>query len=284
MGQGNETLTAYLVEDVQRAVDNKQEVSGFVSSLQRATLPGLIEYLCLQYTAKCAGIPKLPKKILESEIGNALQQVSCELSNGEAEKQNPTINDINPRVAEFFAIKQAGEVEEEGYKLFRLRFKQSATKHGFSSVKAGGIESSLHEMTENALLHADSSAATLVGYYVTDQFVQFTVADVGRGILSSLKTNPRFQSLSLSNEAIKAAIRDRNSRFASGGYGFRQVFKSLTEMWGTLRFRSGAGCLTMDGTALNHDVGTESFPPPLPGFQVTGTCRRQEPASNYPAV
>ena len=35
-----------------------------------------------------------------------------------------------------------------------------------------------------------------------------------------------------------------------GGSGFNNVFKALAAISGTLRFRSGEGCVTMDGTGF----------------------------------
>ena len=58
-----------------------------------------------------------------------------------------------------------------------------------------------------------------------------------------------------------------------GGFGFHQVFKSLAAQWGQLRFRSGEGCIRMDGTGLDADRGEERDLPYLGGFQVAVCCR-----------
>jgi hypothetical protein len=69
-----------------------------------------------------------------------------------------------------------------------------------------------------------------------------------------------------------------------GGFGFRRVFKGLAAMWGTLRFRSGEGCVTMDGTDCDADRGEEVFVVNRPGFQVTICCRLSDQMLPFPVV
>ena len=141
-------------------------------------------------------------------------------------------------------------------------------------------------MADNAVIHAQTDTPALVGYRVMEGFAQFCVADVGIGVLNSLRACPDFSSLRFDHEAIKEALRDGVSRFGRnrGGMGFREIFRSLAAQWGLLRFRSGEGCITMDGTDLNADHCSEDFVPRLPGFQVTVSCRTSESLPPEPLV
>src|SRR5947209_708367 len=135
-------------------------------------------------------------------------------------------------------------------------------------------------MTENAVIHA-AAPAILVGYHAVRGYTLFCVADVGIGVLASLRRNPKLSGLRLHNEAIRAALQggttSRLPEEGGGGFGFRQVFTSLADLWGSLRFRSGEGCLTMEGTDCDANQGSVTHPPPLPGFQVTICCRTKAP-------
>jgi hypothetical protein len=147
---------------------------------------------------------------------------------------------------------------------------------------------SLYEMTRNAMEHANAPTAALVGFQATQNAALFCVVDVGIGVLASLKSCTAYQHLSLHVDAIRMALREGVSRHGQnqGGLGFREVFKSLASFWGHLRFRSGEGGITMLGNGCGPDVGEVSYPPPLPGFQVTVCCRTQapDPAAEVPLV
>lgn len=134
-------------------------------------------------------------------------------------------------------------------------------------------------MADNAVIHAQAPAGILVGYAVEANTATFCVADVGLGVLATLRSHPAYAHLQLHKDAIRTALQDGVSRFGPNtrGLGFRQIFKALAAQWGHLRFRSGNGCVTLNGHGLDTDKGEESFPPELPGFQVTVCCRTAAP-------
>jgi hypothetical protein len=179
-------------------------------------------------------------------------------------------------------------LEGQPWQLFAIRFARSAESSGFSKKMALGLMGSLYEMTRNAMEHANAPTAALVGFQATQNAALFCVVDVGIGVLASLKSCTAYQHLSLHVDAIRMALREGVSRHGQnqGGLGFREVFKSLASFWGHLRFRSGEGGITMLGNGCGPDVGEVSYPPPLPGFQVTVCCRTQapDPAAEVPLV
>ena len=131
--------------------------------------------------------------------------------------------------------------------------------------------------------HADVGVA---GHAALDGFAQFCVADTGIGILASLCSCPEYAWLQRHNSAIRKALQDGVSRFGlrRGGMEFREVFKAVASQWGLLRFRSGEGCIVIDGTDCAADKGSELFLTFLPGFQVTISCRVNESHPSQPIM
>jgi anti-sigma regulatory factor (Ser/Thr protein kinase) len=267
-------LTVKLVEEMQERVEDGREIDSIVSALQGATLPGLVEYRCLR-RASNRTTPQLPPAVNSSTVGKAFHALRPTPGQGRSGVELFPRRTIGARPAEFYLIGAEAELESDDWKAFTIRFARSAQGVGLDKTVAGGLRGALKEMTDNAILHAQTDAPILIGYRVFDGFAQFCVADVGIGVLDSLRSCPDFSYLRFDHEAIKEALRDGVSRFGrnQGGTGFREIFKALAEQWGLLRFRSGEGCVTMDGTDLDADHCSEDFVPRLPGFQVTVSCR-----------
>ncbi|MBI3468897.1 MAG: hypothetical protein HY000_38320 [Planctomycetes bacterium] len=266
-------LTVKLVEEIQEATRLGIPVEAAVASLQSATLPGLVEYGCLRWGSNGA-VPLLPKPIVESALGQALMQVRCDLGFRSTGPPKPRLQRIDTQAVEFYVIDgRSGEDEE--WAQFETRFDRSAQEVGFSPKSAHALQGALHEMADNAVIHAEAPVGILVGYSVEEYMAMFSVADVGIGVLASLRSHPAYGHLQLHKDAIRAALHDGTSRFGPNtrGLGFRQIFKALAAQWGHLRFRSGNGCVTLNGHGLDADQGQETFPPSLPGFQITVCCR-----------
>jgi len=268
---GQEWLTVKMVGELQECIEDGRDIGSLVSSLHGATLPGLVEYRCLRRFKKDL-VPPLPPAISSSTIGMAFNALrpSQPLRTGTS-----PLRRIDVLPAEFYLRHGKADLEDENWLAFTIRFARSAQGVGLDKTVAGGLRSALMEMTENSLIHAEADSPTLVGYRVLDGFAQFCVADLGIGVLNSLRGCPDFSYLRYDHDAIREALRDGVSRMGRnrGGMGFREIFKALSAQWGQLRFRSGQGCLTMDGSDLDADHLDEDFVAQLPGFQVTVSCR-----------
>lgn len=277
-------LTCDFVEELQQAAEAGTPTDRFVSSVQAATLPGLLEYGCAKWY--CPSLPSLPVSVSNSPLGRALAEVRSELglrADGE-QKQPPRT--ITPESQEFFVLEGHEPTTHRDWREYLVRFRQSAKAIGFSQEKAQGIAAALGEMADNAVLHAESGIGALVGYQVVDGAAVCGVADVGVGVLASLRQNERYGNLRTHAEALRTALQYGVTRYGSGngGSGFHNVFKALTAMWGTLRFRSGEGCLTMDGTDFDADRGDVTTVLNRPGFQVTICCRSSARTLPFPTV
>jgi hypothetical protein len=273
-------LSVALVEEVHRAVLAGKDVIGVVSGLRAATLPGFLEYGCLRWAMGNGTLPPLPEAITVSDLGRALNAVPSILGLRSSGHHKRSLRRLDPQSAEFHVLHAQEDLACEDWDHFANRFEASARWVGFSFAVAARLQLALYEMAENAVIHA-ASPAILVGYEALPGKALFCVADVGVGVMASLRKNPALSSLKLHNEAIRAALQDgvtsQRLNEGGGGFGFRQVFTSLADQWGSLRFRSGEGCITMDGIGPDANQGNVTHPPPLPGFQVTICCRTEAP-------
>jgi hypothetical protein len=264
-------LSVELVEALQRAIEKTRRVDEVVATLKSATLAGIVEYGCLRCRHEhCA--PRLPEAIERTAIGQALLEVPTPL--GFRTQGGPTSSvSLALRRSEFFLLASEAEFQSHSWENFCGRFERAAWKQGFGKEAAANLHSALYEIASNALIHAFSEIAPLACYDVHDGIAAFTVADLGIGVRQSLRSATKYHSLERDVDAIHAALRPGVTRFATGGSGFNSVFKALAQQWGQLRFRSGNGCVSMDGMDASVDHATYSFPPLMTGFQVSACCR-----------
>lgn len=272
-------LSVELVETIQSLVRKNQSVAGIVGALETVTLPGLFEYCCLQFHLREA-IPQLPERISQAPLGRALLEILPALGPPSEGPSKHAVRNLSVRPVECCTISTTMQLHESlEWEGFCHRFELAARDANFTKVAAINLHSALFEMAENVVIHSRSPLPALVGYAVTEGMAIFTVADVGMGVLQSLRAAPKYSHLTEAVDAIQLALQSGvTSRIdEQGGFGFNSVFKALAEQWGQLRFRSGNGCITMDGTHLEADKSRRHFPPPLPGFQVTVCCRADPP-------
>lgn len=273
-------LTVALVEEMHRAILRGGDMTGVVSALKGATLPGLLEYGCLRWSRNDNTFPPLPQAITASELGRALDVVPSDLGLRASGPLKRPLRRLDPQPAEFLTLRREDDLAGDGWDHFAGRFEASARSVGFSFDAAARLQLALYEMAENAVIHAEAPAI-LVGYDASPGKALFCIVDVGIGVLASLRKNPAFRGLDRHDLGIRAALQDgatsRRPEEGGGGFGFREVFNSLADQWGSLRFRSGGACLSMEGTDCDANQGGVTHPPPLPGFQVTICCRTEAP-------
>lgn len=163
-----------------------------------------------------------------------------------------------------------------GWLLFQERFMRSLQRCGFSGNSALALSKALREMADNIPRHCspspDRPCPGVVGYRVQDGRMSFAVADVGRGVLASLRQNPRWASLTTSADALEQAAWGATSNpHEEQGDGFSQVHRALGDLNGFVRFRSGDGAFTIN--RLGETRGTwRSFRVPMAGFQLCVSC------------
>lgn len=277
-------LNVEFVEQVHRGLQQGRSVSAFVSDLNSATLAGIAEYACLK-RAMNGQLPTLPNELLQSDLARQLSAASPSLAIADPAPRRQ-MDTVEVRSIEFLSLRDEDHVASQEVELFEIRFNRSAESVGIASSISDQLQSAFHEMIENAVLHSECAIPPLAGYVVANGTAQFCVADVGIGVLASLTQCADYSHIKLHKDAIRAALHDGTSRFGQqkGGLGFREVFKAVVEQWGSLRFRSGEGCISMNGDHLSADLGTEYFPPAMAGFQVAVACRASAPTSPAPLL
>jgi hypothetical protein len=177
-----------------------------------------------------------------------------------------------------WAIESEGDVVGTDWALFQDRFRRSATRHGFSSSLGAALSRALAEMADNVYQHA-GGARGLAVFQFDHKRASWCVADVGQGVLASLRSNERWSHLQTARDALVAVWHDGATRRqdARTGDGFRQVERSLAALNGHLRFRTGDAVLELAGAngALRSSSRTN---PMLPGLQISAACALGDPA------
>lgn len=127
-----------------------------------------------------------------------------------------------------------------------------------------GLEWSINEITDNVLNHSECSTGGIVQAitYPGQHMISFTVADAGRGILTSLKEG--YPHLTRDSQAIGEAIKvgvTRNNAVGQGN-GLAGTIRITTLSGGSTDITSGRARLVVQKTSTtpHHLRAGESFP------------------------
>ena len=140
----------------------------------------------------------------------------------------------------------------------------------------GQLAGAMEELENNIHEHSDALATGLLAFRATRGAFEFVIADLGVGILPSLRRCPLYAALSDHGKALESALTDGISRFGSDtgrGHGFRPIFLGLANLHGSLRFRSGDHALIIDGTSPSLMKAQLAQKAPLDGFFASVCCR-----------
>jgi len=158
---------------------------------------------------------------------------------------------------------------------FGSQAERAAITAGFSKEVAAQLAAAILEMIDNIYLHSRSVISGLAVFKAKENTFEFTVLDSGTGILRSLRQCSEYASLSDHGDALQLALTDGCSRFGSGskhGHGFRPLFIGLSNLKGSLRFRSGDHALVIDGTDPKGIPWTKIAKPEIGGFLASVCC------------
>jgi len=177
------------------------------------------------------------------------------------------------------------QMKDYQWRMFQDRFSRSLKANGFGPSLAKALSKAMEEMTDNVIQHSGvdkyHQANGVIGFHTASRCMTFAVADVGRGVLESLKTNPKWQMLHNSADALAASVhQSATSRLEeTRGEGFRVVLNALADLNGHLRFRSGSGSFILDGRG-EHREAIKGYVPEMGGFQLSVTCSLDENECN----
>lgn len=167
--------------------------------------------------------------------------------------------------ADVFEIPAPGEAWRTGrpFMLAQEEFSRRLRAKGLSRYFAAGLTGAFDEMASNAVEHSLAAIPPVACLQVTDTYWAFSVTDVGRGALASLRSNPKFESLKSGFRALRLALKEGVSRHPDRGRGrgFSIVFKALVDRSATLRFRSGGAAGHWTGTSPTaHRILVQALP------------------------
>lgn len=176
----------------------------------------------------------------------------------------------------------AGNQDDAGLLSFVQRMQRTLKASGGSPGFSRAVAGAFIEMAANISEHSMTSKPGMVGYEIANDRITCCFADLGVGVLESLRLNPKYQPLQTSAQALDEALKEGVSRFSEPGhgYGFSDLLRAITEQWGMARLRTGQAKLTLDRTT-EHRTKTTGFCPDLPGLQIVFTCGATAPSINY---
>lgn len=264
------------VDDIQRLINAGQVERLRQLPLEGLTVGGLTELLCRGW--EWSQVPEM------SSIFRSWRQQSVILDAAWRDLllgRTNVSSSLSPVSWDFMCLPSPTS-PGNAWSCFFKRFELSLRENGFSTDLARALARAAREMAENVWNHSgdtdETPARGVIAYYVEDRVMAYAVADVGRGILSSLQSGGKGEDLLNSRDALEAAIQQNRTRRTDfeQGQGFNWVFRSLADLNGVLRFRTGDAALHITGKAEQRNFDYRPSPTML-GFQLSIHC---SPASD----
>lgn len=200
-------------------------------------------------------------------------------------------NGASPLLRAFATQEDSWGSDEGRYGLLRTKSSTSvAVLEGFllaarrAAANIAGLQGSaplqlvaaMEELRSNILDHSEAETTGLIAFRAAKGEFEFVAADTGIGVLQSLTTCTDYSHLTNDGDAMRLALHDGTSRHGSAsnhGYGFCDLFRSLTYLRAFLRFRSGGSALTIDGVHPGLESAQLSQKPMYRGFFIGVRCR-----------
>lgn len=154
---------------------------------------------------------------------------------------------------------------------FDSAIKSAMLTYGFPERRANALTGAVSEIINNVWQHSEAPLSGIVAYHGTVGHLHVGVADVGIGVLQSLRKNPSYAQLASSMSALRKAMEVGVSSSAdSGGYGFDTILRAVADHWGAVRLRTGSAVLELHGAEAIRER-RESYGNDLVGLQVVLT-------------
>lgn len=278
-------LRASDVDDVEKEILRGRAEALATSSLEAITLGGLLELVVRAWAWQSeANEPALALFRTWAHQQPLLLQ-GWRMLLGKDHSRRPT--DMFSAPAYEFCMVPSKSEDSLHWDHHRDRFARSLKQEGFGKPTAYGLVGAYLEMADNAQDHSGTDeqhpAPALAAFHVAPGRMAYGVADLGRGVLASLRTKAEWSNLENSREALLAAIQQRATRRPEykQGSGFTQVHKSIADLNGVLRFRSGDAALLLDGRPEQAREATLRNSPGLLGFQLSVTCSLQPTTDEF---
>jgi hypothetical protein len=208
----------------------------------------------------------------------SLLREACAMLQGSFDPRRSQEHLFSAPERELWLVRDAASIESDDFSLFAHRFQRRLANTGFGIRYPYALSQALIEMTENVVRHSALSgsppALGIVAYHVVREEMNYVVADLGRGVLHSLRENRKWAGLRTEADALVAAAKEGATRSPehTEGDGFRLAFQGFLDREGVLAMRSGDGLARIHGN-LNGRGAEMSNAAPLPGLRVAALCR-----------
>ncbi len=232
---------------------------------------GMLDRMHVNSGAAFAALPEAT--VAAPLVGALLQRV--DRGNGRyhqvhLERLGAVLTNRNPRVED--------QVE---WLQFCRKAQEAAEFAALPKILAQGLVGALRELEENIHLHSQRSHDGIVAFRSTADEFEFVVADSGIGVLQGLRGASRYADLTDAGAALKTALSDGQSRLLdedpNRGFGFHDLFVSLANLNGELRFRSDDHALTIDGSGPALPQARLAQKARLQGFVISIVCTLKPP-------
>lgn len=263
-------LDSTLAADIREIASRNEPRSLDFGAPTHYSIGGIVEVACIR-----SACPPWLRAALDhwAELSPVLSNAILSFETG---KLPSTADMWASRQLEFFPIRGRNWAHDVNYHPFESRFRKAANKAGFGK-KADGLTGALFEMADNVAQHSGDDTSTpapgLIGYYVCDDHVAFAIGDLGRGVLASLQENRAWTTLPNSKAALMAIITNHASRrtYGGDGGGFKEVFRSLTDLNGVVEMCSYDGRVKVFQTPTGRQAQPQ-FTGAFPGLQLSVNC------------
>lgn len=185
---------------------------------------------------------------------------------------------LEARKVEFHrCYEKDSEQSDVRWTAYRKRLEDAAKKAGLQEQFAKALAGTFGEMTGNLLDHSENPSSGIVGYRWDHSEFEYVVADLGIGVLNSLRSNDDYKYLRDSGEALETALRtgeSRHGRTSGQGFGFRTLVENIASRNSYLRFRSGDHYHAIDGTKEKMKRVTKACTN-FNGFMISVVCKSE---------
>ena len=276
-------LTQQGVGEIRQLIDDGQLAALAQIKVQQMSLGGVLDLAC------CADEKRGEVSLRTTAFFRNLEQHFPLLTRGIILlKQTQFV--LQSRQEELFSAPDfeiapvhAGWLESSDWQLFLHRFSRTLRQRGYGERFPSAFAGAFGEMADNVVQHSAARdqpcARGLAGFHVNETQATFVVVDLGRGLLASLRGNPRWQHLRENAQALEAVVRQRATRKTQNqfGDGFSELFNALVDRNGVVCLRSLEASLRLGSERYGRRFDLE-FGPKAPGVSISVTCAlRGEP-------
>ena len=276
-------LTSRAVDEIRQLLaDGRASVLAGLS-IQQISLPGLLELAACIHQAAASNPPETTRFFGHLRHRFTPLERCVTLLGADRFARQTYQEELFAAPAFEVAPVHGGRLQTSDWQLFLQRFGRSLQRHGYGDRFAYALAGAFGEMADNVVQHGAPSgqpnARGLAGFQVSEEQASFVVVDTGRGLLASLRENPRWQHLQEHAQALEAVIRLRATRRVHNAYGdgFNELFNALVDRQGSVRLRSGEASVQLGAERESRRFELE-FGAVAAGVSVGVICaRRGEP-------